>query len=423
MPSNFGKRIVIVTPWFGAFAGGAEALARSTARELVRRGVPVTIMTTCCRSPYDNWWEDHHSPGLSNSERTEVQRFPTDKDSAPYHAVVEKIRRGTELNRDDQQAFFDYGINSRELVLALREFANDDRCEILALPYFHGLTHAVARACPEKVSLIPCFHNEPQFYWPITAELLSNAKHIFYNSAEEKEMSIRQYGRAVGRKVVEGTLAGVAVELAHCNDEVESQALSLPGDYFVYVGRKEQGKNVPLLCEWFAAYVESSDHNCKLVFVGGGESDLVPRSSRFVDLGFLSEAAKQEVIKRSRGIINLSENESFSIVLMEAWLLGVPAVVHGGCAVMRRHVRRANGGLYVYDLEEFSAALDYLINNPDVAQQLAENGKNYASRNFSFDKVLARYLRTFSSATPGVPGRAHVLTEQKSSQRPDEYTH
>ena len=35
----FNKKIGIITPWFGRFAGGAELLARGMARELNKRGV------------------------------------------------------------------------------------------------------------------------------------------------------------------------------------------------------------------------------------------------------------------------------------------------------------------------------------------------------------------------------------------------
>jgi len=104
---------------------------------------------------------------------------------------------------------------------------------------------------------------------------------------------------------------------------------------------------------------------------------------------------KQQVIRHSQGIINLSENESFSIVIMEAWLLGVPAVVSARCAVTKNHVRRCNGGLYVETSDEFVRALKYLEDHDAVRDTLAANGQEYLSREFSFDAVLARYLREF----------------------------
>jgi glycosyltransferase involved in cell wall biosynthesis len=389
----FDKKIIIVTPWFGRFAGGAELLARGMARELNRRGVHTIVFTTCSRSPYDDWWADHYAPGVDEVEGVETHRFATVKDRAPYEAVIDKLRRGETLTRRDEQDFFTHGINSVALVDALDEYVGREH-EIVALPYFHGLTHSVINHYPGKISLVPCFHDEPQFYWTATEDLLRHARHIFFNSEEEKLLTIKRYGLSVGRRVVESVVAGVGVELPAC-DELEDDGLELPGNYFVYAGRKELGKNVPLLCEWFASYTEKFRRDSRLVFIGGGDASLVPAGEQFRDFGFVSEAVKQRLISRSKGVINLSENESFSIVIMEGWLLGVPAIVSARCAVTTGHVRRCDGGLYVANGAEFALALAYLEENDAAREALAANGRRYVAREFSFDAVLARYLREF----------------------------
>jgi len=389
----FNKKIIIVTPWFERFAGGAERLARGMAGELNKRGVPAMVFTTCSLSPYDSWWKDHYQPGVYDVAGIETRRFATVKGRARYDAVIGKQQRGVKLTPRDEQDFFNYGINSSDLVAALAGYVDDH--EIVALPYFHGLTHSVINRYPGRISLIPCFHDEPQFYWEATETLLRNSKLIFFNSIEEKQMTIRQYGQKVGRRIVEGVVAGVGVELPGCEEEPGAVSVPLPDSYFVYAGRKEAGKNVPLLCQWFTSYTEQSRVNTKLVFIGGGDKALIPASDKFVDLGFVSEAMKQHVIRGSNGVINLSENESFSIVIMEGWLFGVPAVVSARCAVTKNHVRRCNGGLYVEDSDEFALALKYLEDHQAVRNTLAANGQQYLSREFSFDAVLARYLREF----------------------------
>lgn len=389
----FSKQVVIVTPWFGQFGGGAEALARGMARELNRRGVRTIVLTTCSRSPYDDWWSDHWHPGVYEIDGVEVRRFSANRTESPYRAAIRKIQRGVSLTDTDQENFFEFSINSNPLVEALASFVND-KYEILALPYFFGLTHSAVNVYPHQISLVPCFHNEPQFYWPATKRLLANAKCIFYNSPEEKEMTITQYGNVVGRKVVEGAVCGVGVELGESQADITSPP-ALPGNYFVYAGRKERGKNVPLLCEWFAHHARNAPDS-KLLFIGGGDSNLVATSKEFLDLGFVSETVKQRVIAGANAVLTLSENESFSIVLMEGWLLGVPAVVSANSAVMMGHVRRSSGGLYAADTEEFAAVLNYLQREPLVARRLGENGRQYARRNFSFDAVLERYLEVFN---------------------------
>lgn len=393
------KKIIVVTPWFERFAGGAELLARGMAREFNRRGVQTMVFTTCSRSPYDSWWEDYYEPGIYRVAGVETRRFATLKAPARYTAVIGKLQRGENLTTQDEQDFFAYGINSDALISALGEYVGSDY-EVIALPYFHGLTHSAVNSYPGKISLIPCFHDEPQFYWEATETLLRNAKQIFFNSAEEKQMTIKQYGLKVGRRIVETVVAGVGVELQECDDEEKAVPENLPPSYFVYAGRKEVGKNVHLLCQWFTSYAEKFRPDTKLIFIGGGDESLVPSSDHFLDFGFVSEAMKQHLIRHSQGVINLSDNESFSIVIMEGWLLGVPAIVSAGCAVTMNHVRRCNGGLYVEDADEFALALKYLEDNDAVRQQLAANGRAYVSREFSFDAVLSRYWRAFRPNQP-----------------------
>ena len=129
----FNKKIGIITPWFGRFAGGAELQARGVARELNKRGVPARVFTTCSLSPYDSWWQDHYEPGVYDVEGIETHRFATGKEREPYEAVIRKITRGQNLSAAEQNDFFDYGINSSELVQAVAAYVNDSY-ELIALP-------------------------------------------------------------------------------------------------------------------------------------------------------------------------------------------------------------------------------------------------------------------------------------------------
>ncbi len=115
-------------------------------------------------------------------------------------------------------------------------------------------------------------------------------------------------------------------------------------------------------------------------------------NKHLIDLGFMDETQKQIVIKGATALINLSENESFALVIMEAWLLEKPVVVSNHCAVTREATKRANGGLCVKDKDEFVAALKYLSHNPETALQFGMQGKEYVETQFSFDEVLIRYL-------------------------------
>ena len=83
--------------------------------------------------------------------------------------------------------------------------------------------------------------------------------------------------------------------------------------------------------------------------------------------------------------------ESFSIVLMEAWLAGTPVLVHGDCPVTRDHVMRSNGGLYFTSAAEFGEALDWYFDHPQERQQMGALGRTYVQREFSWPVVLDRF--------------------------------
>lgn len=391
----FERKIGIITPWFGRFAGGAELLARNMARELNKRGVETIVLTTCSRSPYDSWWHDADEPGIYDVEGVKTFRFPTNKIREPYDSAIKKITRGKELSVQEQRDFFHFGLNSDALVQAVRNYLNDGY-QLIALPYFYGLTHSVVNEYRQQISLVPCFHDEPQFYWSATEQLLANSKQIFFNSLDEKELTIRQYGRRTGRSVVEGVVTGVGVELSVSEEELQDKPFEAPDNYFIYAGRKERGKNVHLLCEWFDDYTRRFNRHAKLVFIGGGDKSLLPDSGVYVDFDFVPEQKKLQLISGSKGLINLSDNESFSLVIMEGWLCGVPCVVSANCAVTRNHVRRSEGGLFVSSNDEFCLALNYLEDNDVKRKELAANGREYVAREFSFDAVLSRYLEALS---------------------------
>lgn len=408
------SRLILVTPWFGVFAGGAERLVRGLATEFNRRGILTLVFTTCSSSPYECWWTDHYEPGTFDIEGVETHRFATDREPARYHAAIEKLSRGDELSESERGDFFRFGINSTSLIEGVKDYLTDG-WEVIAAPYFHGLTHTLLEHYPQRISLVPCFHDEPQFYWKPVERLLKNSKYIFFNSAEEKELAIRQYGRVIGRRLVESAVAGVGVEIdASAEHDAAGMRARLPDSYFVYTGRKESGKNVDMLVDWFSKYVAELGAKSALVFLGGGDETLVPSGDpSIIDMGFVPEAIKHAVIRHSLGVINLSVNESFSIAMMEGWLLGVPAVVHSRCAVTTGHVRRCNGGLYPANYDEFALALNYLESNPLIARALGANGCDYVRREFTFDEVLFRYLREFN----GLDSRAQPIAPAPSAAR------
>ena len=82
-----------------------------------------------------------------------------------------------------------------------------------------------------------------------------------------------------------------------------------------------------------------------------------------------------------------SHLESFSIVVMESWLLEVPVLVNSESEILRAHCNRSNAGLYYSDQDSFSATMDYLLANPDKRVKMGVNGKHYVEKNYTREIV------------------------------------
>lgn len=392
------RRFTFVTPWYGQFAGGAEVAVRSCAEELARRGFPVRVLTTCCRSPFESWWTDTLPVGVETVNGVVVHRFPVDTAGEDlYHQANGMVIRGGTLSEAMQWQFVANSINSQALAAYAGEQARDD--VVIAAPYLYGAVNVAVAALDGAAIVMPCFHDEAQFYWAPTEQLLRNSRRVIFLSEEEKSLAIRHHGPRIGRRLVESPVAGLGVEIpAEIRKRLEDRSAlaavrdrhRLPERYFLYVGRKDAGKNVPLLVHYFLEYREAGG-TAALVFLGGGDAGLVPRVDGLHDLGFVPEADKYLILSGAAGLINLSHNESFSIVIMEAWLCGIPVIASAGSEVVAGHCRRSNGGLAVADGAEFRLALQ-VLEDPSVATALAAAGQRYARRNYSWDVASDRLI-------------------------------
>jgi glycosyltransferase involved in cell wall biosynthesis len=162
--------------------------------------------------------------------------------------------------------------------------------------------------------------------------------------------------------------------------------------FILYAGRFDGVKNLLELVAFFAEYKHRRPGPLKLVLMGEGPLAL-PLQRDVITIGFQSEADKASAFAAATIVCQPSLLESFSLVIMEAWLAGVPVLVHDGCAVTRYHVQRSNGGLYYLGVDEFCATLDWLLEHPAARTRLGQQGRVYVQREFNWPAVIER-LRT-----------------------------
>ena len=104
-----------------------------------------------------------------------------------------------------------------------------------------------------------------------------------------------------------------------------------------------------------------------------------------------------DIIAASLLLCQPSKNESFSIVIMESWLCGRPALVHQDCEVTRHFAQDANGGLYFSDYMEFEGCVDHILTHPEEAKIMGANGCRYVKEHFDWSVVVKKYTDFFKS--------------------------
>jgi glycosyltransferase involved in cell wall biosynthesis len=164
--------------------------------------------------------------------------------------------------------------------------------------------------------------------------------------------------------------------------------LGIPSKYVLYLGRVDRNKGCDTLLEYFQAYADTFD-DVTLVLAGPAKLQ-IPAHPRIRALGYVSDEVRLTLLAHAQALVVPSPYESLSIVLLEAWNHGVPALVNGRCQVLAGQVRRANGGLAFRSSAEFGEALQYLLSHAPEREALGRQGLAYVEQEYRWPTVLGR---------------------------------
>lgn len=392
-------KLGIVIPWFGReLKGGAEQQAWQIATRLARRGHHVEVLTTCCRSHQDDWETNHLPAGLSmEREGFAVRRFPVvPRDRLAFDGVCghllsldpSTLKPGVPpIRAQDSSVFVNELIKAPALLDYLQENKQEYRAFVL-LPYLYGpILHAVdILGC--QAYLQPCLHDESYAYLPEVAEAFYRAGRLLFNSEGELELALRLYGPGIWtRSLLIGE--GVEVDVAPAAWNGTTPA---PDRFLLYLGRKDAGKNVPLLLRAFARFrAVRPASSLRLLLAGNGALDLNGNHGA-EDLGLVTEERKLELLRDCVALVQPSQNESFSRVMMEAWLHGKPVAAHSRCPATAIPVRRTGAGWLADSEEDWARLLVELDRTSTTAlRELGDKGRRYAEVAADWNAVMERY--------------------------------
>lgn len=392
------KRVAFVVQRCGREVnGGAELLCRLVAEQMAAR-LQTEVLTTCALDYVT--WANHYPAGEEWIGKLLIRRFPVKRprDPVAFGELCAKLRPriGTLSLAEEERWMREQGPWSPELLRYI-ERHRDDYDAFIFFTYLYATTYFGLSQVAGKAILVPTAHDEWPIYFGMWDRLVELPQAFVFQTEEELAFMRRRFPNAR----LDGPILGVAVDPpAETHPEAFRKEFGIDAPFVLYAGRVDPSKGVGELLENFEAYRRASgDFRTELVLVGKPAMEIPPRQG-IRALGFLSEQHKWDALAACEVFVMPSPYESLSIACLEAWSLGKPVLVNARSEVLVGQCRRSEGGLWYGDGDEFSAALEILLEEAGVRRALGAQGQRFVAANYRWPRILDGYCELVS-ALPG----------------------
>jgi glycosyltransferase involved in cell wall biosynthesis len=376
-------KLALVVQRYGAdIAGGSEAHCREIALRLTATHA-VTVLTTCARDYVT--WQNAFPAGETTDGSVRVLRFPVrqPRRMSTFADISDEVFDGGAAPERQTAWFSENGPDAPELLEHLRTRGAEYDLVLFwtfrYAPSFFGLRHVADRAI-----LLPTAEDDAAIHLDAAGEFLQRAAGYLFLTPEEEALVSMRAGQPLRPSAVIGI--GLEPPPAH-EDRSPLASLGVPEDYVLYLGRVDRNKGCHTLLDYFVEYAGRSA--VTLVLAGPAKLQ-IPAHPRIRALGYVSDAVREALLANARALIVPSPYESLSIVLLEGWNHGIPALVNAECRVLEGQVRRANGGLHYRSAAEFGEGLDVLLDDAGLRATLGRQGRDYVDREYRWPVVMAR---------------------------------
>lgn len=387
------KRVAFVVQRCGLEVnGGSEKHCLDVARRLVGR-MNVEILTTSAMD-YRSW-DDHYPTGLGEVAGVPVRRFPVRE---PRDA------RFDELSSVIHARLADVGLDEAERWMRAQGpwspdlFAwiaanRDEYAAFFFFTYLYATTYYGLPEVAERAFLVPTAHDEWPLRLPIWEHLFALPRAFLFNTPEERDMLRRRFPALS----LPGPVVGVGVEAPPRTDpESFRRRFGIEGAFLLYVGRIEPAKGCDTMLREYARWRKRRPDAPPLVLIGKAFMR-VPDVPGVIQTGFVDDQTKWNALAACSALLMPSPYESLSIALLEAWHAGRPVLVNGACDVLVGQTRRAQGGLWYRNADEFGLALDRLL-DPRIGPTLGRQGSEFVAREVRWDRITDAYIELADGA-------------------------
>jgi hypothetical protein len=386
--------------------GGGEKHARAVAEQLAAHGHEVRVLTTCAE--HYSTWSNSLAEGTAWHGGVEVVRFPVAIGRLRPLDQVTKLLAST--LRDVRSLGWAWSLAQGPTVPALARRLDEEAPRRDLLVFFSllsQLTFAGLRRVGNRSALVPLVHEEPPIYARLSRETLCLPRALLVNT-EEEWTRIR---RVAGPGVATGAIVAVGLE-----EPLPAQPTFEPptrAPYLLILGRA--GKTGPMRALWRELSGRAdlppmrlkngstSWRDVKLVTVGE-ISRLFAGLPNVIQLPFVDESTRWQLIRNATALINPSRYESLSLVLLEAWSCGVPVIVNQSCDVTTGQCRRSGGGVAI-DFDSPARAANQLalaLADRSIRDDMGRRGETYARERYRWDRVIGAYEAAARALREGV---------------------
>ena len=409
-------KLEFVLPLLGE-TGGAERTLASLGRQITATSDwEVTIQTTCASSA--TTWANDLPAGITHQDKLAVHRHIVDSGRTSAWPKLLRAVNNTPrfISAAKAQAYLiAQGPISSSLAQSL---ATSEADLALHMPYPYWTTLALAGEQQKPTLIWPAAHDEPGLKLSTVREALCGVDGLVFGSEAERRLTETNHPIAHKRQIVLGigidehpgdsvaALEAIGLGPAGLNSAglnsagLNSAGLSSTGlnsagpdgrPWVVCVGRMLVGKGTEALAQMWSDYVKRYKPDHRLIFVGEPSLKIEPDEHVYV-AGEVDEQTKWGLIRGADVLIHPGRQESFGVVLLEAWAANTAVLVNDYCGPTSDHVNNSGGGATFRDSESFATKLHAMLTNPELRQTMADNGNSYWRNNYTWDKITPRFM-------------------------------
>ncbi|WP_198470857.1 glycosyltransferase [Acetomicrobium sp. S15 = DSM 107314] len=193
-------------------------------------------------------------------------------------------------------------------------------------------------------------------------------------------------------------------------EEIEKLYPELKGKNVVlFLGRIHPKKGLDILAKAFGVIAKERD-DIRLIVAGPDNEGYQKQVEQILEVqevrhkciftGMLTGEQKLAALSRADIFVLPSYSEGFSMAILEVLACGLPVVITHQCNFPE--VAEANAGIVIDpDVDQLTAALYKLIENPELRGEMGSNGRRLVMEHFTWDRIAEQMMELYQSVLEG----------------------